>query len=319
MKEVVTGLSANVEQCFHSGSTEEKRALEDMQYYLSGSSINTHNALSNCGINTLAIALMGNIDQATQQPSRKALSDQITRMNTQMVVDFEKSRGLNIEELYALDQDHYAITQSGSGYTIGRKGKVVNAEQVINTLKNHGKSEAFKLCTGIRASEISFAKTLLGEVPGKRGLNVKPEILVNPKLRKEILPYADFLFMNEAEFEILKMDMSEIHHLGVPFIAVTKGPNGLFWSFNNKLQLEHGVSVEGVMDPFTTGCGDWLAGVFIGSLIRMNVTFGNIEPDLLSAAVKIANAAAAEKIRYEGSSNGPGVDFMNELFIKIAA
>jgi|GEM_PF-1618218 len=313
--EIVIGPSVNTECVFGSPTSGEKRELK-LRYYLAGSGANAYAAIMACNVLGSMIAFTGK-PLEKEAETREELAYEITHMISKKVIAHEIGRGLKIETLPVLDHDHYAITKDGDGYTHGRKGNVIDHELAKKALNRYGNDDSLKFCTGIRPSEIELAQAMLGSIRGKRALNVKPDIMELQNLRNQILPYADFLFMNEKEFEISQMKMREIHELGVQFIAVTKGPHGVLWSFNNELHVEHGASVTGVTQPFTTGCGDWFAGIFLAALERLGSDFDNLSKEMIAKAVTIANITAAEKTRYSGSSNGPGTDFLDKLFKEI--
>lgn len=313
---IIIGLSSNVEQVYDNEKAEEKSTLTGLRYGLAGSSANVCAAVRACSVSGSVIAFTGKIPDLEPQTSQ-TLANLITYQTTQEVIEYERRNGLNIETIPVLDYDHYAITPTAGGLTFGRKGTIIarsDYELAKQKLAQFSNGECFRFSSGIRPNEIELAQVMLGITRGKRALNVKPEILSDQEMRESLLPYTDFLFMNEKEFESSKLGLKTIHEMGVQFIAVTNGPHGLLWSFNNELRVQHGATVKNVVRPFTTGCGDWFAGTFIASLIRMNADFNNLSVEILDKAVKIANTVAAEKTRYSGSSNGPDKLFLDNLF-----
>jgi len=307
--DIYVGFSINPELSFNPGSTNAEKGSDlDYSFRLSGSAVNIYKTLKAFDLSrTQVVGILSK--EAVHEPDFQIVQD---IMNTLI-----RNEGLDIYTINCMDRPNFAIANLETNTVSGQKGKIL-PDLVNGQLEKFGKNQGMKIATGIRPDEIDFAISFLGDKKGYRSLNLKPEVLADKKALEKILPHTDFLFMNKEEHENCALKFSEIHALGVNFVAVTMNKSGCAWSIKESPKEQH--YVEGVSNPgptFSTGCGDCFQGSLLGTFLCSGVDMENPTKEDFYRAVNVANYVAAKKATLPGGPNVPNKQFVKKVLSEL--
>ena len=110
----------------------------------------------------------------------------------------------------------------------------------------------------------------------------------------EILPYVDFLILNEIEAEQLKQatDLAP-DQIDVADVIVTLGSQGCDW-FDNRTRTTHHFPAQKVVPVDTTGAGDTFTGYVLAGLDQGSE---------MAQAIELATKAAALMVQRQGTAD----------------
>jgi len=302
-KNIFIGFSINPELSFQSELNEDKSILSDYSFNLSGSAINIWKALQAFEQQGTVLGILPKV----------TIVDKDALIMRNILNTLIEEAKLDMLAIHCMNRPNFAITHLVLNRTAGEKG-TIDEELALEQMQRFNISSGLRIATGIRPSEIRLAKNLLGDQKGFRAVNLKPEILKSKDLMNEILPSIDFLFMNQEEHKKCFMNFQELHAAGVEFVAVTLSENGVAWSMKEDTPTQAYVEGEKQsVKTFSTGCGDWFFGSFIGALLSIKAPVGKLEHDHFAKAVVIANKVAAKKATFKGGSLGPDAEMVKKI------
>jgi len=287
---------------FDTRGGAEKLALIESSLTIAGTSACVAKAANLIGSQTLTIGFVG------PQGS----------LESQMLGWAIMQSGLNFKLIEALDHTSFAFLPidiaSKRNRLAGKRGLVV--ESMVQSVSSQvgdivaSCPDAFGVATGLRCSEIPFAKAIYkSTVRGKRVLSPNRELCA--KLDESLLGEVDCLVLNELEFESTSQTIGSLRDLGPRVVIVTKGRKG-------GEVLLNGFS-SGSYEPFvmtereSPGTGDWFLGALLAYFDKFSLSFDTVQTDELGEALKFAATVAGYKAQFYGSAKGPESEFLQKL------